>query len=171
MYYLNINYNCGIISHKNLANFRSYGMDMKQIKALIHEFDDSGLSSMKIKKEDFSIEFEKATGLVAAPVMAQTPVAAVAAPVAEASAAAPAYTGDMILSPMVGTYYASPSPDSPAFVKVGDTVKKGQPLAILEAMKIMNELEAEFDCKILDILVTDGQAVEFDMPLFAVEKI
>jgi acetyl-CoA carboxylase biotin carboxyl carrier protein len=72
---------------------------------------------------------------------------------------------------MVGTYYASPSPDSPAFVKVGDTVKKGQPLAILEAMKIMNELEAEFDCKIIDILVTDGQAVEFDMPLFAVEKL
>ncbi len=148
-------------------------MDMKQIKTLIHEFDESGLSSMKIKKEDFSIEFEKATGLVAAPVMAAAPVTpAVAAPVADSTpAAAPVHTGDMILSPMVGTYYASPSPDSPAFVKVGDTVKKGQPLAILEAMKIMNELEAEFDCKILDVLVTDGQAVEFDMPLFAVEKI
>lgn len=147
-------------------------MDMEQIKALINEFDESGLSSMKLKKDDFSMELEKSTGLVAAPVMAQAPVApqVVAAPAAEASAA-PAYTGDMILSPMVGTYYASPSPDSPAFVKVGDTVKKGQPLAILEAMKIMNELEAEFDCKIIDILVTDGQAVEFDMPLFAVEKL
>jgi len=147
-------------------------MDMEQIKALINEFDESGLSSMKLKKDDFSMELEKSTGLVAAPVMAPSPVApqVVAAPAAEASAA-PAYTGDMILSPMVGTYYASPSPDSPAFVKVGDTVKKGQPLAILEAMKIMNELEAEFDCKIIDILVTDGQAVEFDMPLFAVEKL
>ena len=72
---------------------------------------------------------------------------------------------------MVGTYYASPSPDSPAFVKKGDTVKKGQVLAILEAMKIMNELEAEFDCKILDVIVSDGQAVEYDMPLFVVEKI
>lgn len=147
-------------------------MDMKQIKALIHEFDDSGLSAMKIKKDDFSIELEKATGSVAAPVMAQAPVAAPAAAVEPAPAApAPVHTGDMILSPMVGTFYASPSPDSPAFVKKGDTVKKGQPLAILEAMKIMNELEAEFDCKIIDILVTDGQAVEFDMPLFSVEKI
>jgi acetyl-CoA carboxylase biotin carboxyl carrier protein len=72
---------------------------------------------------------------------------------------------------MVGTYYASPSPDSPAFVKKGDTVKKGQTLAILEAMKIMNEIEAEFDCKILDVLVSDGNAVEYDMPLFVVEKI
>jgi len=147
-------------------------MDMKQIKALIHEFDDSGLSSIKIKKEDFSIELEKATGLVAAPVAVAAPAAApVAVAVETAAVATPAHTGDMILSPMVGTYYASPSPDSPVFVKKGDTIKKGQPLAILEAMKIMNELEAEFDCKILDVLVTDGQAVEFDMPLFAVEKI
>jgi acetyl-CoA carboxylase biotin carboxyl carrier protein len=147
-------------------------MDMEQIKALINEFDESGLSSMKLKKDDFSMELEKSTGLVAAPVMAPSPAApqAAVAPAAEAPAA-PAHTRDMILSPMVGTYYASPSPDSPAFVKVGDTVKKGQPLAILEAMKIMNELEAEFDCKIIDILVTDGQAVEFDMPLFAVEKL
>jgi acetyl-CoA carboxylase biotin carboxyl carrier protein len=145
-------------------------MDMKQIKALINEFDDSGLSSMKIKKEDFSIELEKATGLVAAPVAVAAAAPAVAA-VEATPVAAPTHTGDMILSPMVGTYYASPSPDSPVFVKKGDTIKKGQPLAILEAMKIMNELEAEFDCKILDVLVTDGQAVEFDMPLFAVEKI
>ena len=72
---------------------------------------------------------------------------------------------------MVGTFYAAPSPDSPDFVKVGDVVKKGQVLGILEAMKIMNELEADFDCKIVDILVTNGQAVEYDMPLFAVEKL
>ncbi len=146
-------------------------MDMKQIKALINEFDDSGLSSMKIKKEDFSIELEKATTVVAAPVAVVAPVVAPVATAETASVAVPAHTGDMILSPMVGTYYASPSPDSPVFVKNGDMIKKGQPLAILEAMKIMNELEAEFDCKIIDVLVTDGQAVEFDMPLFAVEKI
>jgi acetyl-CoA carboxylase biotin carboxyl carrier protein len=148
-------------------------MDMKQIKALIHEFDESGLSALKIKKDDFSIELEKATGVLPAPVMTQAPMVAPVG-VSEAAptvAAAPTHTGDMILSPMVGTYYASPSPDSPAFVKKGDTIKKGQPLAILEAMKIMNELEAEFDCKIIDVLVTDGQAVEFDMPLFAVEKL
>ncbi len=148
-------------------------MDMKQIKALMKDFDESTLSSMKINKEGFSIELEKATiATVAAP--AAVAAAPAAVPVASASVAAPAVieevSGDKILSPMVGTYYASPSPDSPAFVKEGDIVKKGQPLAILEAMKIMNELEAEFDCKILKILVVDGKPVEYDMPLFLVEK-
>ena len=149
-------------------------MEMKQINALITKFDESGLSKIKITKEGFDIEMEKATGLVAAPVQAvAAPVAAAVAatPVASAPAAPAAITGDTIDSPMVGTYYAAPSPDSAPFIKVGDTVKKGQAVAVLEAMKIMNELEAEFDCKILEILVTDGQAVEYDMPLFVVEKI
>lgn len=151
-------------------------MDMKQIKSLISTFDDSGLSKIKINKEGFEIEMEKATGLVAAPVQTisatPAPAAVSAAPAAAAPAAAPqAISGDTIDSPMVGTFYAAPSPDSAPFVKVGDTVKKGQAVAVLEAMKIMNELEAEFDCKIIEILVKDGQAVEYDMPLFVVEKI
>jgi len=149
-------------------------MDTKQIKALMRDFDESGLSRVKITKEEFSIEMEKATGLVAAPVsMAQAPAPlAPPAPVATATPSAPAQiSGDFIVSPMVGTYYSSPSPDSPAFAKVGDTIKKGQVVAILEAMKIMNELEAEFDCKILEVLATNGQAVEYDMPLYVVEKI
>lgn len=139
----------------------------------MQEFDGSGLSKLKVAKEGFTIELEKVVGAVpmvamqAAPV-AMAPVAATSAPHCEA---APEIAGDLILSPMVGTFYASPSPDSPAFAKKGDTVKKGQVLAILEAMKIMNELEAEFDCKILDVLVSDGRAVEYDMPLFVVEKI
>ena len=151
-------------------------MEMKQINALITKFDESGLSKIKMSKDGFEIEMEKATGLVAAPVqaVAAAPVA-VAAPVAAAASAAPAaaaaISGDTIDSPMVGTYYSAPSPDSAPFVKVGDTIKKGQAVAVLEAMKIMNELEAEFDCKIVEILVTDGQAVEYDMPLFVVEKI
>ncbi|MBN2870130.1 MAG: acetyl-CoA carboxylase biotin carboxyl carrier protein [Campylobacterales bacterium] len=152
-------------------------MDMKQIKTLVQEFDASTLSKLKITQDSFSIELEKNVGVIAAPVMAAAPVAAVAAPVAApaavetAVAAAPVHTGDMIVSPMVGTYYAAPSPDSAPFVKVGDRIKKGQVIAILEAMKIMNELEAEFDCKIVSVLVSDGQAVEYDMPLFAVEKL
>lgn len=146
-------------------------MDMKQIKALMKDFDESTLSSMKINKEGFSIELEKATiATVAAPVAAVPAAAPVAAATVTAPAATEELSGDKILSPMVGTYYASPSPDSPVFVKEGDIVKKGQPLAILEAMKIMNELEAEFDCKILKILVEDGKPVEYDMPLFLVEK-
>lgn len=149
-------------------------MDMKQIKSLLQEFDASTLSKLKITQDAFSIEFEKNIGVVSAPVMA-APVAMTAAPVAVLSEsmapAAPVHTGDMIVSPMVGTFYASPSPDSAPFVKVGDRVKKGQVIAVLEAMKIMNELEAEFDCEILSVLVSDSQAVEYDMPLFAVKKL
>ncbi|HEX5624098.1 MAG TPA: acetyl-CoA carboxylase biotin carboxyl carrier protein [Sulfuricurvum sp.] len=151
-------------------------MDMKQIKTLLQDFDASSLSKLKITKDAFSIELEKNTGVVAAPMVA-APVAMVSAPVAAAAAvesvanAAPVVAGDAILSPMVGTFYAAPSPDSAPFVKVGDRVKKGQVIAVLEAMKIMNELEAEFDCKIVSVLVSDGQAVEYDMPLFAVEKL
>lgn len=151
-------------------------MDTKQIKALMREFDDSGLAKLKINKEGFSIELEKAIGTVAAAPIAPAAPVAVAAPApaaapAAASSAPAEISGDAILSPMVGTFYAAPSPDSPDFVKVGDVVKKGQTLGILEAMKIMNELEADFDCKIVDVLVSNGQAVEYDMPLFAVEKL
>lgn len=148
-------------------------MDMKQIKSLLTDFDASGLSKLKITQEAFSIELEKNTGVVMTPVaavQAAAPVAVSAAP-SSASAEAPVLTGDAILSPMVGTFYSAPSPDSAPFVKVGDRVKKGQVIAVLEAMKIMNELEAEFDCKILSVLVSDSQAVEYDMPLFAVEKL
>jgi len=150
-------------------------MDMKQIKTLVQEFDASTLSKLKITLDAFSIELEKNVGLVSAPVMVAAPVAAVTAPVVAAavsteSVSAP-LSGDAILSPMVGTFYSSPSPDSPAFVKVGDRIKKGQVVAILEAMKIMNELEAEFDCEILEVLKSDGQAVEYDMPLYAVKKL
>ena len=148
-------------------------MDMKQIKSLLSDFDASGLSKLKITEEAFSIELEKNTGVVMAPMVAAqvaAPVAASAAPVS-VSSEAPVLTGDAIFSPMVGTFYSSPSPDSAPFVKVGDRVKKGQVIAVLEAMKIMNELEAEFDCKIISVLVSDSQAVEYDMPLFAVEKL
>ena len=146
-------------------------MENKQINALITKFDESGLSKIKITKDGFEIEMEKATGLVAAPVQAVGVAPVAAAPVAAVASTPAAITGDTIDSPMVGTFYASPSPESAPFVKVGDTIKKGQAVAVLEAMKIMNELEAEFDCKILEILVTDGQAVEYDMPMFVVEKI
>jgi len=146
-------------------------MDTRQIKTLMKDFDESSLSRLKIEKEGFSIELEKATlAPLATATPSVVPVATTPAPVAaEVTSSVPA-EGDLILSPMVGTFYESPSPDSPAFVKVGDVVKKGQTLAILEAMKIMNELEADFDCKIVDVLVKNGQAVEYDMPLFAVER-
>ncbi len=151
-------------------------MKLDEIKELARIFGKSKLDKMKIKMKEFELEMEKG-GTVPAPTPVQAP-ASVPAPAPQVATETPAtneapkqISGDFIASPMVGTFYASPSPDSPPFVKVGDKVKKGQPLCILEAMKIMNELEAEFDCKIVDILVQDGEAVEYDKPLFAIEKI
>lgn len=152
-------------------------MDFKEIKELIRVFDKSALNKLKVKDGEFEISMQ--TGFEGGTVVTTAAAPVAAAPVAAAPAVAPtteaaapaAISGDTIDSPMVGTYYASPSPEAPAFVKVGDTVKKGQTLCILEAMKIMNEVEAEFDCKIIDILVKDGDPVEYDMPIFTVEKI
>ena len=151
-------------------------MNLKEIKELIKVFDSSDLSKLKVEDGDFGLTLEKGGVAVAtAPVQTtsvqqvQVPTT-VEAPVVEAEKKA-LDNADKITSPMVGTFYRAPSPDSPPFVNVGDSVKKGQTLCILEAMKIMNELEAEFDCKILDILVEDGQPVEYDMPLFLVEKV
>lgn len=150
-------------------------MDTKQIKTLMKDFDQSGLSRLKIEKEGFSLEFEKPSCAASGAVNTATPVAAPAPAFAPTTASndATALSDNLeyILSPMVGTFYEAPSPDSPPFVKPGDIVKKGQTLAILEAMKIMNELEADFDCKIIEVLVKNGQAVEYDMPLFAVERV
>ena len=147
-------------------------MDINNIKALVQEFDTSTLSKLKITSDTFSIELEKNIGTVAAPVMMAAPMAVASAPITlDVPTVNIPVVGDAILSPMVGTFYSSPSPDSAAFVKVGDRVKKGQVVAILEAMKIMNELEAEFDCEILEILKSDGQAVEYDMPLYSVKKL
>ena len=148
-------------------------MDFKEIKELIRVFDKSELNKLKVKDENFEIAlqkgFEGGTLVTTAPVVAAVaaPVAAIAAP----TAAIEENLGDTIDAPMIGTYYASPSPEAGAFVKAGDIVSKGDTLCILEAMKIMNEVEAEFDCKILKLLVEDGAPVEYDMPLFSVEKI
>ena len=153
-------------------------MKFDEIKELMRLFGKSKLDRIQIKQKDFEIEMEKGGTVVveAAPAAKAAPAVstsapAVAAPAAEETQGEPAVKGELITSPMVGTFYAAPSPDSPPFVKVGDTVRKGQTLCILEAMKIMNELEAEYDCKILEILVEDGEPVEYDKPLFRVEKL
>ncbi len=153
-------------------------MKLDEIKELARIFGKSKLDKMKIKMKDFELEMEKggeapAPAAIATPAATPAPVAAPApaTPTSAETAAETPVKGDIISSPMVGTFYASPSPDSPPFVTIGDKVKKGQTLCILEAMKIMNELDAEFDCKIVDILVADGEAVEYDKPLFVVEKL
>ncbi len=152
-------------------------MKFDEIKELIRIFGKSKLDKIQIKQKDFEIEMQKGAGqTIAAPVtqaVEAAPVLAAAPTVVSESASESEkkIEGDVITSPMVGTLYSSPSPDSPPFVKVGDTVRRGDVLCILEAMKIMNELEAEYDCKILDILAENGETVEYDKPLFIVKKV
>jgi acetyl-CoA carboxylase biotin carboxyl carrier protein len=147
-------------------------MDVKTLKKIIEIFDNSKANVFEFENEEFRIFLDKSAKVVPA-VVEQTPVSVETPKAVQKVEAKPEceVEGELITSPMVGTFYQSPSPDSPPYVKVGDKVKKGQTLCIIEAMKIMNELEAEFDCEILDILVEDGQPVEFDTPLFKVKKL
>ena len=152
-------------------------MNLREIKELIKVFNSSDLSKLKVENGDFGLTLEKGNAVVTTPSVQSAPATQqVQAPNAIETPAVKAEKKaidnvDKITSPMVGTFYRAPSPESPPFVNVGDIVKKGQTLCILEAMKIMNELEAEFDCKIVEILLEDGQPVEFDMPIFTVEKV
>jgi acetyl-CoA carboxylase biotin carboxyl carrier protein len=153
-------------------------MDFKEIRELIRVFDKSELNKLKVKEGEFEISMQRGFETGVTTVTTSTPMAqtsaVVSAPAVNATLVAestPKRTGDVINSPMIGTYYSSPSPESPSFVEIGSTIKKGQTLCILEAMKIMNEVEAEFDCKILELLVKDGDPVEYDMPIFVVEKL
>lgn len=158
-------------------------MDFKDIKELIRVFDKSELNKLRIKEAEFEISMQRGfeggvTTVSTTPmVQAVAPVQAISTSVASSSPISnevkqeSSASGITINAPMVGTYYSSPSPDSPAFCGIGDIVRKGQTLCILEAMKIMNEVEAEYDCKIVEILVQNGDPVEYDMPIFVVEKI
>jgi len=149
-------------------------MDLKDIKKLLEVFDKSNATVLEYENDEFRIYLDKsANQVVSTPLSVQPAQQAVQAPVAqtETSSNVECEEGEIITSPMVGTFYQAPSPDSPPYVKVGDKVKKGQTLCIIEAMKIMNELEAEFDMEILEVLVEDGQPVEFDTPLFRVKRV
>jgi len=150
-------------------------MDFKDIKKLLDAFDKSKTNILELETEKFRIYLDKTSPNVSS-VPATQPVAEsapVQTPVVQKVEAKPEceVEGELITSPMVGTFYQAPSPDSPPFVRVGDKVRKGDTLCIIEAMKIFNELEAEFDCEILEILVEDGQPVEFDTPLFRVKRL
>ena len=140
-------------------------MDLRKLKTLIDLVSESNVSELEITEADGKVRIVKAG---AAPIVMQTVAApAVAAP-AEAPAA-PVETGHIVKSPMVGTFYRSSSPGAKAFAEVGDVVKAGQAVCIIEAMKIMNEIEADTDGTITKILVENGQPVEYGQPLFIVE--
>ncbi len=152
-------------------------MTNREIKDLMRFFDSSDMSKLKIKNGDFSIELQKGFDASSVPIqntpqVSANPVSIQSEVKVSAEEKSSEKSGmEMIKSPMVGTFYVAPSPGAEPFVKVGDVVRKGQSVGIIEAMKIMNEIEAEFDCKIVEVLVRDGEPVEFDMPLFGVERV
>lgn len=161
-------------------------MEYKQIQELVKMINKSNISELSIKDGEFEITIKQESGLTGTPVMyaqpamaapqaapvMQAPVAAAAAPSAPAAAPAPAANNDKlhtIKSPMIGTFYRSPAPDKPAFVNVGDEIKPGMPLCIVEAMKLFNEIESEVSGKVVKVLVDEASPIEYDQPMFIVE--
>jgi acetyl-CoA carboxylase biotin carboxyl carrier protein len=152
-------------------------MDIRKVKKLIELLEESGIDELEIKEGEESVRISRHSKQPAyapqpiyaqAPAPAAAPVAA-AAPSAEAApAAAPKLNGTVARSPMVGTFYRAASPTSGNFVEVGQNVKKGDILCIVEAMKMMNHIEAEASGVIESILVENGQPVEYDQPLFTI---
>lgn len=143
-------------------------MDINNIEKLIKIIEDSNVKEFNYKDTEMEI-FIRTVGepTVAAPIMpAPAPVNETPIP-----AAAEEDEYDYITSPIVATFYAAPAPEMPAFVKAGDQVKSGQTLCILEAMKLMNEIPADFDCEIDAVLVSNEQRVEYGQPLFRVKRL
>jgi acetyl-CoA carboxylase biotin carboxyl carrier protein len=155
-------------------------MDLRKLKTLIDLVSESNISELEITEADGKVRIVKSdpaaaaihhTYVPAAPVMAAAhaaPVALAAAPAA-AAVEAPVETGHIVKSPMVGTFYRAASPGAKPFADVGSAIKEGEPICIIEAMKIMNEIEADKSGTITRILCENGQAVEFGQPLFVIE--
>ncbi|PSM53239.1 acetyl-CoA carboxylase, biotin carboxyl carrier protein [Campylobacter blaseri] len=149
---------------------------LEDIKNLMEFFEKVGIGRLRIKEGDFEIELKKHSEDKAEALEQQC-----TAPKNQTTTPINFVVNDTMLSsntktdtidaPMVGTYYVAPTPGATPFVKIGQSVRKGEVIGIIEAMKIMNEIEAEFDCKIVKSLVEDGQPVEYGTPLFEVEKI
>ena len=150
-------------------------MDLNKIKQVVDLMKKSDLSEFEIQDQEFKLRIKRdLPGRAPAPAAAPAPVAAAPAPVAAAPApvaAAPAADPNVkvITSPMVGTFYATPSPDSPNFVAVGSPVKADSVVCIIEAMKVMNEIQSELTGTIVECLVASGTSVEFGQPLFRVK--
>ena len=148
-------------------------MDIRKIKKLIELLDESGVAEIEIKEGEDSVRISRQSAAPVAPVyMPPAPVAA--PPIAPVAAAAPApaedeVSGHKLTSPMVGTFYRAPTPGAASFTDVGKSVKEGDTLCIIEAMKMLNQIEADKSGTIKAILVDDAQPVEFGQPLFIIE--
>jgi acetyl-CoA carboxylase biotin carboxyl carrier protein len=151
-------------------------MDLRKLKKLIDLVQESGIAELEITEGEEKVKIVKG-GVVmtapavvvapaAAPAAVPSPAAAIAAAAAASEAAAPAVEGHVVKAPMVGTFYRSPSPDAKAFVEVGHAVKEGDVICIIEAMKLMNEIDSDAAGTVKAILVENGQPVEYGQPLF-----
>ncbi len=156
-------------------------MNLKELKEILQLMADHSLNEIEIEKDGTKIRLKKAgSGRYAVdageamPVMVPMPQASISAgpsiAVAEAPKAVDAANISQVKSPMVGTFYTAPSPDQPAYAPVGKKVKAGDVLCIVEAMKLMNEIKSEVNGTVTEILVKNGQPVEFDQPLFKIQK-
>jgi acetyl-CoA carboxylase biotin carboxyl carrier protein len=153
-------------------------MDIRKIKKLIELVEESGIAELEITEGEESVRINR-NNMSAGPAYAQfapqqyapapAPAVAPAAPVAESEAPAAGPTGHQVKSPMVGSFYAAASPEAPAYVEVGSQVKVGDTLCIVEAMKMMNQIESDKAGTVKAILVENGEPVEFDQPLFFIE--
>lgn len=151
-------------------------MDIRKIKKLIELVEESGISELEITEGEESVRIHRGGSSVPVQYAAPAPVAAVAAPApapaqapAAVASASEAISGHVVKSPMVGTFYRSSSPESKAFVEVGQKVNVGDTLCIVEAMKMMNQIEADKSGVVKQILVDNQEPVEFDQPMFVIE--
>jgi len=153
-------------------------LDIRKVKKLIELLEESGIAEIEIKEGEEAVRISRmptgANAMHLQPAMIQAPVAAAAsapaaAPAAAAAAPARRASEHVIAAPMVGTFYASASPGAKAFVEIGSEVKEGQVLCIIEAMKMMNQIESDKSGKITAIMATNGDPVEFGQPLFVIE--
>lgn len=155
-------------------NMIACNLSFDDINKLADKVENGKLSKIKIKNGDCEIVIEKECKIAAVPAAVQT--AAVAAPVVsqpaaeeEAPAAETVPSGNVVKAPIVGTYYSAPGPDKPPFVEVGKKVSKGDVIMIIESMKLMNEVQSEYDGVVKEILVNNGTAVEYDQPVMIIE--
>lgn len=150
-------------------------MDLQQIEELIEILKETEVSELKIEEDDIKIDIKRGfnNNVVKNQPVVNTQVSNESEEKNRQSKSNEAENKDReeIVAPMVGTFYRSPSPEAEPFVEIGDTVESGDVVCILEAMKLMNEIEAETKCKILDVLVEDGEAIEYGQPLFEIEKL
>ena len=157
-------------------------MDIRKVKKLIELLEESGIAEIEIKEGEESVRISRmASGATQAipmyagpsyappPMPAPVAAALAAAPIAAPTASPPPSVDHMVQAPMVGTYYSAPAPGAKPFVQIGDEVKVGQVLCIIEAMKMMNQIESDRAGKVTSVLVQNGDPVEFGQPLFAIQ--